>query len=137
MSTETPEREQYTKPTAEAVAKVLAASVDGDYEASHEFWPQTKAAGRVVQVEATPYNRHGFSQTEATARFRALVAEVCEDTVWDGPLDFQTCPCRGRILPAAEPMGELTPELAYAAAAQLIAAAALAQAAIANGGGDQ
>ncbi len=146
MSTETPEREQYTIPTPEAVATVLA-GVSEDYEASSAFWPEVTANGPVLEIDVTPYNVAGFMQTEAKTGFRAVVVEgetaplVLQEPAelgmsWPDGGDLLTLTDRGiKFYPRGVDEWGLDPDEALELAAQLAAMAHARKAA--SGGEDQ
>jgi hypothetical protein len=125
-----------TAITPAKIAESLTAG-DNEYDEELDGWASLTAEGNVVHITFTPARETetGSEEDEDEAvHFRAVVAAVSEAAAWTGPLDFCTHPSKGRVTLAADKTLDLSPEEAYAAAVQLIAAAALAVQAEAQGG---
>jgi len=114
-------------PTPENVADLLA---DGgnDFYDDNGRKVYSSADGRIVRIDIARLDGDGNRLPDV--HFRAVVAEVSEDAVQDGPLTLMTPPGGRVLLTLGEHVDlmDLSPEQAYAAAAQLIAAAAQGEA---------
>lgn len=115
-----------TPPTPERVADLLAGG-DNDYHDGNDWWPAISTTGNVVDIAITPVGED-YETKLPKVHFRAVVAPVSEDGMSDGPFDVIGTP-GGRVLLGFSDISSLlnlSPEQAYTAAAQLIAAASLA-----------